>query len=525
MNAETLKSLEIEVAAEFYHSEKDHWRYTARRRSKRGSVRASDEVSPLDCALPLDDELSAVWEKALEPGVEEYPDVNWLTDMDRFDDAMAARGLSIDGESKEKAQRMRHAAQICLHQQQPERRRILVWMEGEGHAQPYQPILHTLVNGLQALSDAAPGEWTVSTTYLMDITMPECQLELSGLKAGDVFVQIGWMAAQPGTLQEGDFWTKLGAQGVRRVYYNSEPMVLDVTTSEGIAAANANWEPVDGEIPMLPHDVIAYRNDGHGDHTNGTWGQPACFYTSASVDEIWDYSHQNMERCRSHAPNGTQPTLRYVPAGLQPTNSSGPCEHNASAAIFLGSTSERYDSPHRLQMVADLAADADVQLTVIGSAYTYDAQAAVFCEHAIGVNLHRIDACGFRDCCGRQPDVAYAPFESVRASTHLSAGIAFLSERSHPRDEAAFEGLVHFVDGSAAMAEAYRQVTADIAQKGAAEYAESLRSKYAKLFVPHAILERAGIGEMLRGEGRAATEDEADRIRYGNTVAGRRFYP
>ena len=44
------------------------------------------------------------------------------------------------------------------------------------------------------------------------------------------------------------------------------------------------------------------------------------------------------------------------------------------------------------------------------------------------------------DCCEGNASVSYAPFESVRAATHLSAGVALLSERSHPRDEAEYDG-------------------------------------------------------------------------------------
>lgn len=481
-------------ADDFFHSEERHPAHHLRHQ-----VRA--QQSSLDCNRPLTPEQSKVWDRALELDIDEYPGLSSLRSLPNFADALAARGLEVSGDSHMQAQRLRHAAQVCLSKTQPDRHRALLWMEGAGHGAPYLPIMHTLASGLRAVSNLS--SWTISTAYIRDDTIAEHELELSLLKQGDLFVFIGWMGAPAGTKQEGRFWTKLGEQGVHRVYYQTEPMVLDVTTKAGVAAADAGFKG--DAYPFLPHDVVSYRNEGHGDHPNASrWGQPPCFYTSMSVDEIWDYSHQNIERCASHASNEAPPMLRFVPAGVQPTITvddckSASCERLTARAVFVGSHSARYSDPHRIDMIDQLSGDQHTNLVIIDNAFSPKEQADVFCKNALFVNLHRMSESAFSDCSERRGDDSFlAPFESVRAATHLSYGVSLLSERSHPRDEREFAGLVEFVNGSAAMIEAFQRKSSEILAMGVERYTAELRSNYTQRFSPEVIFSKAGINNLLR---------------------------
>ena len=256
----------------------------------------------------------------------------------------------------------------------------------------FAPAVETLRQGFLAV----PNVTLVVGVGLADKGWSRFFRNASKLRAGDICVIIGTGPRM--IIAHHIPWDTLRRRGVRTVVYQTEP--------------DANC-------------VAGKRSESSSDLS-----QP--WYT----DEIWDYSLSNMEPClnrsRSASNSSTPLTLRYVPIGAVEFNdSSGPVD--AGPLFFLGNP---FTSGGRTRCWSQLKEALSTRLQ-----YTYRAfgdaelRTMALARARIFVNLHK--ACG----------VTGQALESFRVAQLLNGNRLLLSERSHPRDESEYAGMVFFYDG------------------------------------------------------------------------------
>lgn len=227
---------------------------------------------------------------------------------------------------------------------------------------------------------------------------------LSVLRRGDAFVWVGpkQHATPP--------WALLGQRGVRRLYYQTEPL------SGGCF------------LPPYRKAVL-----------------PSMPLRDLLVDEIFDYSRSNLEHCRRHP---DAPPLRYLPPGYTraawawgPRLALGPELHGS--AQLAADSSPRGESAPRALFLGDPDLEERARcfdgLRALVRPVNHIWNVSAFrtlCDGsvAIFVNVHK-------RCT--QSELTQ-PFEAVRAAQVLSAGGLLLSQRAHPADEAEYAGLVEF---------------------------------------------------------------------------------
>jgi hypothetical protein len=196
------------------------------------------------------------------------------------------------------------------------RTRVLLWH----HAGPqnrlaylYLPVRQTLLAGFRA---ARGVQITAGSGTRRP---PEFKLfhgNLSRLRRGDVFIWIGL------TMDHAP-WRALRERGVRCILYQTEPVHTCMAHRTGVASPAS----------ALPPHCRSHRSRA----------PPSGVF---AVDEIWDFSHHNLESCRRETASAPA-TLRYVPLGsvasaarqTQPRVCSKP-----GALIFFGNV---YEGPLR----------------------------------------------------------------------------------------------------------------------------------------------------------------------------------
>ena len=234
-------------------------------------------------------------------------------------------------------------------------------------------------------------------------------------------------------------WVDLGRRGVRRIFYQCEP-----------------------EHRCASRTVGRYQ-----------------------VDEMWDFAYHNFEPCEL-AP--TPPRLRYVPlaaTGLygrpdvpMPTHGSGPL-------MFFGNVR---DGPRRHRCYAELRRHLGSDVYHTYQAFDEEGFRRLLGQSAIWLNLHK--ACGD----------AHNPV-TFRVPKLLHAGRLVLSERSHPKDEAQFRGLVEFHDNMSAIAQRFRELAAR--PREYTERAHLAAARFRHRFAPEAIFVRARIYSEVLGLNKA----------------------
>jgi hypothetical protein len=277
----------------------------------------------------------------------------------------------------------------------------MIW-QGERNADGrlawmYWPVVGTLVAGLLHAANAAV---SVGLGFSM-----EYHRELARLERGDTFIWIGTVGkfSQP--------WKRLRERGVRRVYYQTEPFDL-----------RRRWER------------CPFRND--------------------SVDELFDFSWSNLERCSLVGP--WAPRLRFVPPGdlgrRDPPRRAPTLK--SKTMVFFGTLKDPYSRERlrtykalkralgdRLQHTCKLTRHGpfppklpsvivSVCLPVADEAWNDTAFAMLLQTHDIFVNLHK--------------DKTAAKPVTFRNALLLSENKLVISERAHARDEAEYDGMVIF---------------------------------------------------------------------------------
>ena len=112
---------------------------------------------------------------------------------------------------------------------------------------------------------------------------------LRNLSRGDAFVWIGFF------LKDQVPWAMLRKQGVFAVYYQTEPLA----GTEGFC--DLRWT-----------------------------------FNRSVVDEVWDYSHHNIDQCRD---SKDAPVMRYVPPGVLPTDARATQTAQPPTLVFFGAHS------------------------------------------------------------------------------------------------------------------------------------------------------------------------------------------
>ena len=261
---------------------------------------------------------------------------------------------------------------------------------------------------------------------------------LSELTAGDTLVWVGpaLMASVP--------WTALGRAGVRRVYYDSDPLDPGLYESRvHLRQASAAQEIFKAKF-MLLRDV-----------PNSSLGAPISPGMRLPIDEVWHYSHAN-EAALSKACAATpgfceHVTQRYVPPG----NHGWPggrrsrdlqLVHLGKSVVFVGDIGLRTRRPCLEELDK-----------LLGTRYkpTHNRSELLSSEvvmEALDTMRHlnsRYDTSGLvhfnmhKQCTSRLSDLL--PLESARLSKALSLGRLVLSQRANSQDEAEFDGIVSFV--------------------------------------------------------------------------------
>ena len=153
-----------------------------------------------------------------------------------------------------------HSVLIC-HSERP---------DGRSLAFMYAPIIGTLVAGFRSLGVTDVRVAIAPPTPSGAIVL---SAESRSLRAGDTFL---WVGPKAHYLPP---WAELRAAGVRRVYYQTEPLPASSTC---LLPPARRALPLSAPLPTL-------------------------------VDEVWDYSWSNIAGCARH-PHA--PLLRFVPPGF-----------------------------------------------------------------------------------------------------------------------------------------------------------------------------------------------------------------
>ena len=356
--------------------------------------------------------------------------------------------------------------------------RVLIWHEqgGVGHdiAYMYKPIVDTLTEAFRTvpadIAKSIGGQPHVVvgqglTTRLHRIIgglRPEgdfvkrgcerkgCNTGPSQLRRGDVFIWVGLFSAWEVP------WQSLRRQGVRTVYFQVEPA-----------------------------DGCAIRGEDY--HLHGQNLQP---------DELWDYSLHNVDKCK--VPPTSNIKYRFVPPGYvaAPTtrDAGGMLDGDriGRELIFLGYP---YFKSGRRYSYGKLKERLGENLNATFKVWNADAFDSWWKERgqwAMHVNLHKI-------CC----DHPHMPLETVRIASLLSVGATILSEPSYKRDQALYEGLVHFgsVEEMPAMMRAIQTIDGMHPSGRAVAWRQRQQQvidRFRERFRPQAILQSAGAYSVLQ---------------------------
>lgn len=310
------------------------------------------------------------------------------------------------------------------HSEHPARQfgiRVLIWQSRQLIRLPYllKPVTETLLAGFRA----AHGVHIMSghgTRHRAEFDAFYGNASMLG--RGDVFIWIGLtMDHVP--------WRALRERGVRCILYQTEPTHRCMARSSGAFA----------------------------------------------VDELWDFSHHNIEACRRRGVDA--PALRYVPlAAVRGPVASRPRDCTVGRPlIFFGN---KYDGPLRKRCWDALRAALPKR---VYSTYRIwdDASfvAEVLNQFDLFVNLDK-------DCGDAHGPVTF------RNARLLNAGKLIISERMHPADEAEYAGMLLLANNMSHIASLYLQL---IQSGDWCERADAAALAFRKKFGPRDVFARARI--------------------------------
>ena len=279
------------------------------------------------------------------------------------------------------------------HWRQLRPRHVIIWQrKGGDYVHEHKPYFDEgLIRTLELGFEAAQGI-NVTRGFFHSSQRNSPRSVPKGIGAGDIFIFVGMFTREIG-------WSQMGHLGVRRVFFQTEPV----------------------------------------DNCSSPAGLP--IERRALIVEIWDFSEHNLEKCRILP---YRPVLRHVPLGYiegaaqasKPRNGTGPL-------FFFGNHLE----PGRRRCCRALR----LQLRAHNFVHRFDVfndasfVSKVLNNYNVFVNIHKV--------CGDP----HSPV-TFRAAKILNAGKLLISERAHPHDEKQYDGVILFVDNITA---AYRRIVAD----------------------------------------------------------------
>lgn len=305
--------------------------------------------------------------------------------------------------------------------------RIMLWQGEKNHAAHpltymYWPVFGTLVAGLSSRGANVTIGAGFSQRY---------HQTLQSLRSGDTFLWVGVSGrlSQP--------WAKLRKEGIRTVYYNTEP---------ALACEHMNRD---------------------------------------SVDELWDFSLQNLLRCATwpERPN----VLRYIPPGYLDERLVGLAKRaTRPSLIFFGGLQAQFES--RVRCFSQLKAALGPRLQQRYDIWNASAFSELMQTSDIFLNLHK-------QCRSRQPI-------TFRVAVLLNQAKLVISERAYCLDEHDYRDLAQFVSVKN-LASAFEKATADDSHA----LQDRAHALFAHRFSPHALFRRARVYSDWGLEDGGARED------------------
>ena len=272
---------------------------------------------------------------------------------------------------------------------------ILIWQAdgGAGHdlAFMYEPVRSTLVSGFSDLPQRVISK--IGTPNLVHghgvnaLFRKKADL-VNGLKTGDIFLWIGPVGSNAPP------WRKLRERGVRTIYYQTEPF------------------------------------DG-------------CQLSGSQSDEVWEFSWHNIDACGPRLRLDPPLTLRYVPLGYNAPPAAESSGSSSASAPPVTDGTEKADllflgypfyKSGRTRCYDRLRQKLGGRLNSTWSLWDSNAFSSWWVSvgsRAIHLNLHK-------SCESSHNPVVF------RTSLLLSRGASVISEHSYAKDEAEYNGLVHF---------------------------------------------------------------------------------
>jgi hypothetical protein len=305
----------------------------------------------------------------------------------------------------------------------------------------YAPVRNTLISGFKALG--------IEPIFQSGLK-PEFQP-----KRGDVFIWIGVADAA-----KVDF-KALSEKGVYTVYYQSET-----------------------EIFVKQH------------------GEVCQFFTQPGLDEIWDFSHQNIDICGDHP--GAPGILRYVPLGAlasSPTVRQAPKEIAKITMFGSGTSFGRADCFMAIQqsdplMNERLMLEEKVWSDQAFSSYLNQTDVGIF------VNFHKSDCkerCRVDSKSGKRICNEFLGPVTFRNALLLNAHGLIISEQCYFKDEAEYNGTMSFVGFNDIHKEFIRLLELGLEDRQL--LADTRAALFARKFEPRTIFINAGICSLLIAKG------------------------
>jgi len=192
-------------------------------------------------------------------------------------------------------------------------------------------------------------------------------------------------------------------------------------------------------------------------------------------NEVWDYSHRNLD----WYPESARHLHRYVPPGYAKgldfgINMTAPAEMRNTIG-FLGGWQLRPKA------MADLYRNVfQGNLVSRDDIWTREETIRFLTEYPVQLNTHKEE-----NCCP-----STNPVEAFRMAQIISNRACVISARSDPRDEAEWQGIVHFAEPSQ-MADLLVEVSRDVGGCQTRSF-----EKFKSRFEPVAILRRSGFLEV-----------------------------
>ena len=219
----------------------------------------------------------------------------------------------------------------------------------------------------------------------------------------------------------------------------------------------------------------------------------ACHFKIDDVDEVWDYSPNNVKRCAGlpRAPI----LMRHLPPGSIGNNCYVSQPASAEAAlVFLGDIDvvprRRLCWEEVKKQGTNTSSSLKERLVSINNAWTRDDLMAVFNKSSTGIflNLHKE--------CGRLRTRPYPPAESFRFAMLLQVGGLIISERCSPEDEQMYDGLVDFVDHTN-IGRAFDRLI-QMNQEERQQLADARAVQFRRQFSPRFLFEQADIPDLIK---------------------------